>query len=724
MSIKLSAFQVYVRAYLLTSAMSRISPNRRVQPKYCHGFHPFAEGRLPACRKNGRRALSPSEESSTTECTPSAATRSRRRHHIRNSRGQVPSENDVSSNAAQRSRHDNNYGSPATLSGHITLADITPTRQTQPDEDASSDSGAASVASFYEPKLNPVVATFQPEDQSSGMFLQPEQHSITEDQLVNEVRAIYAGLVMVEKKCIEIVKQQNEKTGDVTPLQWQALAALHRTLLHEHFDFFLASNHPAASESVKGLAKAYSMPARMWRYGIHAFLELLRKKLPSSLDHMLNFIFMAYSMITLLLESVSQFKETWIECLGDLARYRMAIEEVDMREREVYTSVSRYWYIKAADLNPDVGRVQHHLAVLARPHVLQQLFYYSKALISVQPFTNARDSISLLFGPLLDPAKAATKYSKNYPKPLTIFVEAHGVLFMRQNVSTFLRLGDEFLSQIDRHADVVGPLFREQGVYITGSNYAAILDYGHEDADIPPLFERAEPSQTTEKLLKRLKAECRQSGIDLRAYKDAKIGSSSEAVSLASHLAFTTLDAILMRIGDPNTLPSVHVSLAFLYCIAMCPEGMSRIQADVPWERLTTYINTLIKPDTDIHEIENSEFPAQQSGPSRQLPEDFLIHGLSWGRYYYPPGFFNEIAEEDERSIELPSVIVPRTRRCLWLAAKIAEYNIWIMYNSEECRFCTTPFALKLAALAGQHQLLRQQPSGKETDRDIEMAGF
>ena len=46
------------------------------------------------------------------------------------------------------------------------------------------------------------------------------------------------------------------------------------------------------------------------------------------------------------------------------------------------------------------------------------------------------------------------------------------------------------------------------------------------------------------------------------------------------------------------------------------------------------------------------------------------------------------------------------------------------MYNSEECRFCTTPFALKLAALAGQHQLLRQQPSGKETDRDIEMAGF
>jgi hypothetical protein len=46
-----------------------------------------------------------------------------------------------------------------------------------------------------------------------------------------------------------------------------------------------------------------------------------------------------------------------------------------MRDREVYTGVTRYWYDKAADLNPDLGRIQHHLAVLARPYLLQQLFY-------------------------------------------------------------------------------------------------------------------------------------------------------------------------------------------------------------------------------------------------------------------------------------------------------------------------------------------------------------
>lgn len=646
-------------------------------PETSHDFNNLTEASLRVSQKQQRSALSASERSSTMANSPNAAARFEELH-IRNHSSPSSQDNENSSSVAQRGPYNNEYHSPTTgLSEGLAVFDQSFLQLPRRDEDASSDSRTVSVASFYQQGPNPIAAAYQPADQASGIFLQPETHPITEEQLVNEVRAIYAGLVMVEKKCIEIVKQQNENPGDLTLLQWQALTALHRTLLHEHFDFFLASNHPAASDALKGLAKAYSMPARMWRYGIHSFLELLRKKLPLSLDHMLTFIYMAYAIMTLLLESVPQFEETWIECLGDLARYRMAIEEVDMRDREIYTGVARYWYTKAADLNPDIGRIQHHLAVLARPNVLQQLFYYSKALISVQPFTNARDSILLLFRPLLDPAKAATKYSRYYPKVLTIFVEAHGVLFTRHDVSTFVRLANDFLSKIDRHAGVVGPLFREQGVYITASNYAAIFDYGHDDADIPSLFDQAGQAAKPEILEKAYyywqKPSCHQHDIDLRKSTDTKISSSGEVVSLASHFAFTTLDAILERLGDRNTLPSIHVSLAFLWCLAMVPDSMSRIQADVPWKRLATYLNTLITPDTDMSEIEHAEFPAQETGASRQLPEDFLIHGLSWSRLYYPPGFFHEMAEDDERSIELPSVIIPRTRRCLWLGSKIAK---------------------------------------------------
>ena len=42
-------------------------------------------------------------------------------------------------------------------------------------------------------------------------------------------------------------------------------------------------------------------------------------------------------MIALLYEAMPTFYGTWIECLGDLGRYRMAIEDDDIRDRDVWT---------------------------------------------------------------------------------------------------------------------------------------------------------------------------------------------------------------------------------------------------------------------------------------------------------------------------------------------------------------------------------------------------
>lgn len=71
------------------------------------------------------------------------------------------------------------------------------------------------------------------------MLLQPDTRPITAEQLVNEVKGIYSGLVMVEKKCVEIIAQRASAGGKLSNDQWQALIALHRTLLHEHHDFFV-----------------------------------------------------------------------------------------------------------------------------------------------------------------------------------------------------------------------------------------------------------------------------------------------------------------------------------------------------------------------------------------------------------------------------------------------------------------------------------------------------
>jgi hypothetical protein len=267
-----------------------------------------------------------------------------------------------------------------------------------------------------------------PEKPHTSLDKEPKTKPITLDQLVTEVKAIYVGLAMIESKCIEVDgAQSSNKDVQLTGDQMLALIALHRTLLHEHHDFFLASQHPAANQALRRLPSKYSMPARMWRHGIHSFLELLRHALPESYEHMLTFIYLAYSMMTLLLETVPSFKDTWIECLGDLSRYRMAIEDNDLKDREIWTHVSRYWYSCASENAPTTGRLYHHLAILARPNALQQLYYYTKSLCVPIPFASAKESIMTLFDPLLD------SNTSRLSQVDACFVRVHGILFSGKN---------------------------------------------------------------------------------------------------------------------------------------------------------------------------------------------------------------------------------------------------------------------------------------------------
>ena len=92
-----------------------------------------------------------------------------------------------------------------------------------------------------------------------GLILQPDSSPISQDQLAAEVKGIYAGLVMVEAKCINIdAAQAADPNSQLGPEQWQALIALHRTLLYEHHDFLMATQHPSATPALRGLATKYS----------------------------------------------------------------------------------------------------------------------------------------------------------------------------------------------------------------------------------------------------------------------------------------------------------------------------------------------------------------------------------------------------------------------------------------------------------------------------------
>ncbi|KAH8122743.1 hypothetical protein LI328DRAFT_170258 [Trichoderma asperelloides] len=159
----------------------------------------------------------------------------------------------------------------------------------------------------------------------------------------SQVKGIYAGFVMVESKCIEVDKEQvsqNESKFALNNRNTHNLIALQSTLLHEHHDFFLASQHPTANPALRGPAAKYAMPARMWRHGIHTFLELLRHSMPYYIQHMLTFIYVAYTMMALLYETVPALEDTWTKCLGDLGWYRMAIGDDDIQDQVFWSYVS------------------------------------------------------------------------------------------------------------------------------------------------------------------------------------------------------------------------------------------------------------------------------------------------------------------------------------------------------------------------------------------------
>lgn len=321
------------------------------------------------------------------------------------------------------------------------------------------------------------------------LIRQPGPCIMSPQQLMSEVLGIYAAIETVERKCIAIDQGQMDRAAKHIKLSdhnWPALTAVHRTLLHEHYDFLIASQQPTALDQVKRMASERQMPLRLWRFGIHSYLEVLRLHLPESMDFMVNYIMIAYQMLALLFETVPTFEVVWTECLGDLARYRMAIENKDIRDRETWAGVAHHWYQKASEKQPDVGRLYHHLGLLARPSALQQVYYYTKALSCVQPFYNSKESIKIIF----DPALGQTQQQPSYASELDeLVIKAHAIMFNKTSVESADAARNTLLSHLDqRMLYAAASKYREHGVFIAVANLSACFAYGSEQDPLRQLL--------------------------------------------------------------------------------------------------------------------------------------------------------------------------------------------------------------------------------------------
>lgn len=466
-----------------------------------------------------------------------------------------------------------------------------------------------------------------------GLLLQPQTKPVSHDQLVVEVKGIYAGLVMVESKCIDIDKAQTEaapekSSGNLKQVklpnhQWQALIALHKILLPEHHDDSLVSQHLSANLVLTRLAKKYAIPARMWRHGIHLFLEVLRHRLPELLDHMLVFIYIAYSMMALLYETVSTFEDTWIECLGDLGRYRMAIEDDDQSGRDVWSGVSRFWYTKAADETPMVGLLYHHLAILARPYTLRQLSYYTRCLTLLSPSENARFSTGHSFDPRLDnngldPSRGLESAS----------IKAHAILITEQ-------------------APGAPPWFAGEKELLT--------NYPPQTSTVVPL------------------SWCDKSSI---------VNCVSAIAALVNERAYVTL--------YPTGFTNVDEDVDEDRAIETSSMDMPR-QRCIFWLSAYSLVVQNIPPRCRRPSTRPKPRAPASTSIDRPIPEDFTTKGQSYSQWYFPTGWFTNVDENEEHIVETPATESPRQPLTFWLYAYSSAHQNILDY----CRHPTATLKLR-----------------------------
>jgi protein SMG6 len=90
---------------------------------------------------------------------------------------------------------------------------------------------------------------------------------------------------------------------------------------------------PNVPPSLRDIPKKYKIITRLWTHGFYRLLETLRRAACGpprdalAFEHLQDVLYFAYSFYCALSEehALDEFRESWLEALGDLARYNMTI---------------------------------------------------------------------------------------------------------------------------------------------------------------------------------------------------------------------------------------------------------------------------------------------------------------------------------------------------------------------------------------------------------------
>jgi hypothetical protein len=251
------------------------------------------------------------------------------------------------------------------------------------------------------------------------------------------------------------------------------------------------------------------------------------------------------------------------------------------------------------------------------------------------------------------------------------------------------------------------------------SNICAILGYGNKNNTIAQALKitRSTGTESQEQPTQETSSE---------TLSHATTAVNTEQFPNARKLFAGTYNIVCRRFGDPNILPFLHVTLAFVHHLTFYPEAMAHLAPHFPWKLTAYMLNTLIgsssssSPDdsqtlarlleggkqfpgwkedkdeeTEVNPDDKGGGPPARAPRRRPLPDDFAVRGFSWVERYFPDRWFvtNERVDDDDKYFEVPSMLEERRERVVWLGCRIAEREDgkWLRLDKETRGFAVNP---------------------------------
>jgi protein SMG6 len=467
----------------------------------------------------------------------------------------------------------------------------------------------------------------------------------------------------------------------------------HARLADLHHDFLMRIFDPLVPPSLHQLTVRYNIPSRLWQNGFHLLLERLRHSWmtghPTALDLLTDFVHDGYKFYTDLLEDIALvgFRTAWIEALGDLARYRMAIarqiaaaeearekrrrvqgdqqtgkvkempdvpngaeveEQWDVEDTDTWRQTATDWYSMGITEKPGEGRLHHHLALLARDlpdGEGRALHHFTRSLAVTHEFPTARESILGLFDVS---SQRRMERIRNGEKEtaMDLFIRLHGMLFTRIEMDRF----NETLGALMARLEAGDAVEQVEWMIMASVNVTGMMQYGlsdgvlrkglaQEGADrrkaqtLPGGLDEIEPGENA------------GGGLVVEAEVDNGVKGSDPdtwplGLTYACQLAFTLFGYTLRQPTIPQGArdilnPYITTFITFLATLSRQTGTSAIITPWIPWSDFLAFINTSVPP------FEFDPRPEVKLVTGQPVPEDWLLRGAEWvGRRVYERGFW------------------------------------------------------------------------------------